>query len=32
MRDLLECGELVNDNGKIIPRPRFHENGCHPPR
>ena len=32
IRDLLERGELVNDNGTIdIPRPgRFHGNGSHP--
>jgi hypothetical protein len=30
IRDLLERGELVNDNGKIIPRPRYGGNGCHP--
>jgi hypothetical protein len=28
IQDLLERGELVNDNGKIIPG-RYHGNGCH---
>ena len=32
IRDLLERGELVNDNGKIIPGPRYRGNGCHPSR
>ena len=30
IRNLLERGELVNDNGKIIPGPRYGGNGCHP--
>jgi hypothetical protein len=33
IQDLLERGELVNDNGNIIPNPsRFHGNGCPSPK
>jgi hypothetical protein len=32
IRELLERGALVNDNGKIIPGPCFHGNKALPPR